>query len=968
MGTLSASAVVNTAENAYLTGGWAIGTVGFDFVIKIVDANGNVVYNPSLTNVVAPNGNTNPVPVSFTIDPSQFSDGGAAGTYFAQITATSTNYAWPVSLHGPSYYSNITSITVNPAPVNATSVSIDAPDTVNPNAATQLQYVADPANANLSNVTWSIVSGGGSINPTTGVFTAPSTSGDVTVQVTATNPDGTTLTLQKTIRVVPAGTVDDVTVQPDNPTANFTVQGLAPGDTVVWYDNNGNQVGTGQTLTINNVTQAMDGQQYRAQITSGATDDNGNHVVSWSQSTGTNGPTYATLHYDNNVGSNNTGDNNTGNDNSGNSNVGDSNTGNNNVGSNNSGDNNSGNSNTGSDNSGNNNVGNSNVGSNNTGDNNTGNNNVGSDNVGNNNTGNSNTGDSNTGNNNVGSNNSGDNNTGNSNVGDNNNGSNNSGNDNSGNSNTGNSNTGNNNSGDNNTCSGNTGSDNVGNNNFGDSNVGSNNSGNDNSGNSNTGDSNTGNNNSGDNNTGNSNTGSDNVGNNNTGDSNVGSNNAGDNNTGNSNSGSDNIGDNNSGDNNNGSGNVGNNNSGNNNTGDSNTGNNNNGDNNTGNGNTGSDNVGDNNSGNSNVGSDNVGNNNSGNSNVGNNNSGDNNTGDSNTGNGNTGSNNVGDNNTGNNNQGSNNSGNNNTGNGSVGNSNIGNNNVGDNNVGSGNHGNNNTGNGNVGSNNVGNNNVGNGNIGNGFIGDNMKTPVIVTKNSTVRAGEWRPTDNFVSLYDNHGNLVNINGIIFVNRTGLGFSDNIPANVVEYMLSADPNHPGVFTVTYMWGQLDATNATREQLMAMLGANSSGAFGDKVWATSTITVLPETDPGTDPEKPDPEPEPDPDPTPEPGNETEPPVSKPGGESNQSDIDKNKKPDSLATPSDKIGSATKISVAGFGGNIGTDKKEKDYVGLEDPFGKFANTGDDHKIALIQQVGVWLMAFGTTLGIVTKFRHDD
>ncbi|MFV8083242.1 hypothetical protein ACNQ2Q_26075, partial [Enterobacter cloacae complex sp.6701430] len=64
-------------------------------------------------------------------------------------------------------------------------------------------------------------------------------------------------------------------------------------------------------------------------------------------------------------------------------------------------------------------------------------------------------------------------------------------------------------------------------------------------------------------------------------------------------------------------------------------------------------------------------------------------------------------------------------------------------------------------------------------------------------------------------------------------------NVIEYILSGDINNPGTYTVTYMWGKIDATNATMADILEALNANGSGVLGDKVWATATILVTEKT---------------------------------------------------------------------------------------------------------------------------------
>ncbi|TYC47754.1 hypothetical protein ESZ50_11440, partial [Weissella muntiaci] len=184
----------------------------------------------------------------------------------------------------------------------------------------------------------------------------------------------------------------------------------------------------------------------------------------------------------------------------------------------------------------------------------------------------------------------------------------------------------------------------------------------------------------------------------------------------------------------------------------------------------------------------------------------------------NVGSDNSGDHNTGNSNVGSDNSGDNN-----VGNYNVGSNNVGDNNI-----GNNNTGSGNVGSNNIGEN----------LKGNNLVNPEMMVRNSSVSAGSWQPSDNFVNLKNHSGHFLTSGEITFVNRTVYGyFSDDIPENTIQYILSGDVNIAGNYTVTYMWGNLSLTNIEKADLSSIMKIGSTGMFGDRVWATANVTISP-----------------------------------------------------------------------------------------------------------------------------------
>jgi hypothetical protein len=226
------------------------------FTLVGKDFDGRVVAVSPTWSVVAGGGTISPAGV--------FTAGTTPGTFANTVQATSngvTATATVTVVAGP-----LASITVTPNPV-----------TLGMGATQQYTAVGKDASGNVVAITpsWSVVNGGGSINPTTGLFTAGTTAGTFanTVRASVGAIGGTA-----TVTVTP-GALASITVTPNpanlltNNSQQFTATGRDAGGnvipvTVVWSVVNGGGTidpATGfftagnATGTFNNTVQATSG-------------------------------------------------------------------------------------------------------------------------------------------------------------------------------------------------------------------------------------------------------------------------------------------------------------------------------------------------------------------------------------------------------------------------------------------------------------------------------------------------------------------------------------------------------------------------------------------------------------------------------------------------------------------------------------------------------------------------------------
>ncbi len=214
VGTITAAGLYTAPSNLLLTQSFAISARSV--ADPTVSAGANVTVN---------------VPVAVSVSPTSANVViGATRQFTSTVTGSAnTNVTWSVSAGGGSItagglYTAPATVPAGAVTVNATSVADPTKTatatvtvqpgvsvTVSPTTATVVvsqtqQFTATVTGTPTTAVTWS-VTGGGSINPTTGLYTAPATVPAGTVTVTATSTDGTNTTGTATVTVVPPITV-----------------------------------------------------------------------------------------------------------------------------------------------------------------------------------------------------------------------------------------------------------------------------------------------------------------------------------------------------------------------------------------------------------------------------------------------------------------------------------------------------------------------------------------------------------------------------------------------------------------------------------------------------------------------------------------------------------------------------------------------------------------------------------------
>ena len=221
------------------------------------DAAGNIVPIVPVWTVVNGGG---------TIDPNTgvFTAGTAGGTFANTVRATSGTV------------SGSATVTVTTGPLTSINVSPN-PATVQATLTQQFTAIGRDANGNTVPITpvWSVVSGGGTIDPNTGLFTAGTVTGTFNNTVTATSG---TVSGTATVTVTP-GPVASITVSPNpasvqaNSTQQFTAVGMDAGGNIVPINpvwtvvNGGGTINSGTGLftaglnsgTFTNTVRATDG-------------------------------------------------------------------------------------------------------------------------------------------------------------------------------------------------------------------------------------------------------------------------------------------------------------------------------------------------------------------------------------------------------------------------------------------------------------------------------------------------------------------------------------------------------------------------------------------------------------------------------------------------------------------------------------------------------------------------------------
>lgn len=173
------------------------------------DANNNVVAITPVWTVVAGGGTINSSTGLFTAGPT-------SGTFTNTVVATFGGK------------SGSATVIVTPGPLNTITVTPN-PATLAPGAVQQFTAVGTDANGNVVAITpvWTVVAGGGSINASTGVFTAGPTQGTYTNTVVATSGGKSG---SATVIVTPTGlTTITVTPNPATVQTNGTQQFVAVG-------------------------------------------------------------------------------------------------------------------------------------------------------------------------------------------------------------------------------------------------------------------------------------------------------------------------------------------------------------------------------------------------------------------------------------------------------------------------------------------------------------------------------------------------------------------------------------------------------------------------------------------------------------------------------------------------------------------------------------------------------------------
>ncbi len=189
------------------------------FAATAVDANGNPVSITPVWSVVNGGGTINASTGVFTA-------GAAAGTFTGTVKATSGSVSGVATV-----------IVTLPPPVAATITVAPNPAILLANAQQQFAAVALDANGNAVSITpvWSVINGGGTINASTGVFTAGNTAGTFTGTVKATNGTVSGVATVTVTTTPPVLTTITVTPNPANMNTGDTQQFTAVG-----RDANGN--------------------------------------------------------------------------------------------------------------------------------------------------------------------------------------------------------------------------------------------------------------------------------------------------------------------------------------------------------------------------------------------------------------------------------------------------------------------------------------------------------------------------------------------------------------------------------------------------------------------------------------------------------------------------------------------------------------------------------------------------------
>lgn len=235
-GTLSGRATVNVVAGALSTitvtpNPAALLTGGIQqFAAVGRDAGGNAVAISPTWSVVNGGGT-----IAIT---GVFTAGNTAGTFANTVVATSGGVSGSatVVVTAPVIPPSVATIAVTPNPV-----------TMQVNATQQFSAVGRDGNGNVISITpvWSIVSGGGTINATTGLYTAPAVPGAVSVKATSGSVSG--LAAVTVVALPPPLAVITVTPNPVIMLANSTQQFAATG-----MDSNGNPVSITPVWTVVN--------------------------------------------------------------------------------------------------------------------------------------------------------------------------------------------------------------------------------------------------------------------------------------------------------------------------------------------------------------------------------------------------------------------------------------------------------------------------------------------------------------------------------------------------------------------------------------------------------------------------------------------------------------------------------------------------------------------------------------------
>jgi hypothetical protein len=169
------------------------------------DAGGNVVAFSPVWSVANGGGTINAGSGLFTA-------GAASGTFANTVVATSGTVSGSATVNVPAAVAPLNNITVSPDPA-----------TLNVNSTQQFTAVGSDANGNIVSISpvWSVASGGGTIDPVSGLFTSGPVAGIYTNTVRATSG---TVSGAATVIVNGPSVLTTITVTP-NPDTTFTGQG-----------------------------------------------------------------------------------------------------------------------------------------------------------------------------------------------------------------------------------------------------------------------------------------------------------------------------------------------------------------------------------------------------------------------------------------------------------------------------------------------------------------------------------------------------------------------------------------------------------------------------------------------------------------------------------------------------------------------------------------------------------------------